>query len=206
MTAYTLTGRGVQQLSASVTRIFVTVTAFPPNLKFGSAEPTNYYHLGLIRPGVNGFYQPPVSIEGLDCFFDLPSGVTQFGYNLAPGTTINVSENTSPALAIATSTPVTNTTVSHVGFKVTGTSSDVFPTAGTGYFVAVDYGYAATLGGSTTYVSTLSAQTLNSDGTWTAQFLGSEFAGHSFWNFFPFVTTDGSTHYLDSNSTKVQIT
>lgn len=206
MSSYTLTGRGVQHLSATVTRLFFSVTAFPGNLKFGSANPTNYYHMGLIRSGVNGFFANTWPLEGLDTFLDLPSGTTDIGYAFAAGVSCTVIENTSPTLAIACTSPVTGTTVSHVGLALSGTSSDVYPTAGTGYSIAADYGYASTLGGSTTYVGTAWPATVLSSGNWTLALPAGFNAGHSFWNFFPYVTEDGSTQILASNTIKIQVT
>lgn len=204
MATYTLTGSGTQELTASTTRLFIIVTTFPGNLKFGAATPTNYYHLGLIRPGISGFWAAPVPVEGLDTFMDLPTGTAQIGYNFAAGVTATVSENSSTALAITTVTPVTGSTVPRATLTITGTSTDVYPTSSTGLYIWADMGYAATLGGSTTYVTTLGA-TVASDGSWSIPVSTTYTTGHTFWNMFPFVGDSTQGSILASAATKVQL-
>lgn len=96
MVAYSLTGMGVQALTAGTRRLFIDVTALPGDLKFGTANPTNYYHLGLIRAGVLGHFADPVPIEAVNAFLDLPSGTDSIGYSLHPGAVISVAEDALP--------------------------------------------------------------------------------------------------------------
>lgn len=87
-----LSGAGVTGLSNNVTRLFVTVTVFGPGYSTGRSAPTNYYHLGLLRLGVQGAYFPSVPIDGASIVLDVPPGVTSLGYSLTPGTAITVQE------------------------------------------------------------------------------------------------------------------
>jgi hypothetical protein len=96
MAAYNLTGSGVQALTAGTVRLFVEVTTAAQTSGFGKANPLNYYHLGLLRAGVTGFFAAPVPIEGLNTFMDLPSGTDSLGYSLEGGTAITVSEGATP--------------------------------------------------------------------------------------------------------------
>lgn len=192
MATYTLSGVGTQYLTAGTTQLQIVVTTFPGNLKHGTAFPTNYYHLGLIRPGDGGFYQPPIPIEGLDTWMPLPTNTTIIGYSLALGVTASVSEGLPGAPAIAATSPANGATVSHVGLVIAGTSTEVYPTSGTGLHVQVDYGWSTTLGGSTTYVSTYSPATLNSDGTWSAPINEPTFTSHTFWNFIAAIADSAS--------------
>ena len=96
MAAYDLTGSGVQALTAGTVRLFVQVTTAAPASGFGRANPLNYYHLGLLRAGVTGFFAAPVPIEGLNTLMDLPSGTDAIGYSLEGGTAITVIEGSTP--------------------------------------------------------------------------------------------------------------
>lgn len=93
MAVYTpLAGAGVQGLSSQVQRLIVEVLSYGPGYSTGRAAPQNYYHLGLLRLGVQGSYYPSVPIDGASILLDLPVGVNLLGYSLEPGTSISVTE------------------------------------------------------------------------------------------------------------------
>jgi hypothetical protein len=89
---YALTGSGVQALTAGTTRVAVDVTTPLTGSAFGQASPTNYFHLGLLRPGVGTGYAPVHAIDAAHIFVDLPAGATSLGYALFHGTAISVTE------------------------------------------------------------------------------------------------------------------
>ncbi|MBA0084852.1 MAG: hypothetical protein HRJ53_07645 [Acidobacteria bacterium Pan2503] len=92
MASYNLTGIGTQGLTAGTTRLFVSVTSFPGREKFGRANPTNYYDLGLLRAGVQGSFGATRDIDAALMFWDLPANTDTLGYSLFPGTNVTVSE------------------------------------------------------------------------------------------------------------------
>ena len=94
MATYDLTGWGVQALTPGVARIFVEVLVYPASTQAGQARPTNYYHIGLLRQGVQGAYGPVVPIDASEIFLDLYDGVTDLGYSLFGTGAIRVTEDT----------------------------------------------------------------------------------------------------------------
>lgn len=102
MAVYTLNGGGVQSLSAGVTRLLVDVLVFPGNPEVGAASPTNYFHIGLLRVGVNGSYAAVRAIDAASIFIDLPAGATSLGYSLFHGSSIRVTEQFAVPLGNAT--------------------------------------------------------------------------------------------------------
>lgn len=92
MATYDLSGAGVIALTPGVTRLFVEVLIYGGRAEAGAAIPTNYYHLGLLRVGVQGAYAPVRPIDATEIFIDLPDGATNLGYSLFDTTTIRVSE------------------------------------------------------------------------------------------------------------------
>lgn len=65
----------------------------------GQASPTNYFHVGLLRIGVQGSYGPVIPIDAASTFIDLPAGATTLGFSLFDTTNIRVTEQAAAALA-----------------------------------------------------------------------------------------------------------
>jgi len=91
-----LAGAGTQALSSNVSRLYIDVVTFGKVISTGRAAPTNYFHLGLVRLGVQGAYYPPVPIDAAQMVLDVPPGVTTLGYSLQDVTTITVIEVIGP--------------------------------------------------------------------------------------------------------------
>jgi hypothetical protein len=89
-----LAGAGAQGLTPGTNRLFVDVLSYGPGYSTGEAAPQNYYHLGLLRLGVQGAYYPAIPVDGASIVVDLPVGVTTLGYSLKSGTSIKVTEAT----------------------------------------------------------------------------------------------------------------
>lgn len=112
MATYTLSGTGIQSLTSGTARLFVEITTYPGGYSFGRAEPANLYDIGLLRLGVGAFFYPAEPIDAGNMVIDLPSGVTQLGYNLFGDTAISVGEGAPPGTPTATlTTSVDGTTV-----------------------------------------------------------------------------------------------
>lgn len=92
MSVYTLTGAGVQGLTASTVRLFIDVLAFGAGYSTGGATPTNYYHLGDLRLGRDGYYYPVTFVDGAQIVLEVPAGVNLLGYSLFGATSIRVTE------------------------------------------------------------------------------------------------------------------
>lgn len=97
MATYNLTGFGYQTLTSGTTRLFVEVTTYNGFYWFGKAQPANTRDLGVLRLGVGAFFYPMIGIDAGNMVIDLPSGVTQLGYNLFGDTAISVGEGAPPA-------------------------------------------------------------------------------------------------------------
>jgi hypothetical protein len=89
---YNLSGAGDQALTAGTNRLLVDVTGFRANPERGDARPTNYFHLGLLRPGAGAYYAPVRPIDAASMFLDLAQGTNTLSYALFGGTTIRVTE------------------------------------------------------------------------------------------------------------------
>jgi hypothetical protein len=92
MSTYSLSGAGVQALSAGVTAVHVTITTLPIAPSGGSANPTNYYHVGMLRFGDAVGYFDAIPIVGGPQWLAVPSGTTRCGYSLSGGSVISLVE------------------------------------------------------------------------------------------------------------------
>ena len=92
MAFYDLAGSGVQALSPGTTHLFLQATSLPANVSTGRAIPTNYFHVGLIRPQYQGASYPPQPIDATTMIVILPPLCDGLGYSLTPSTTIHVTE------------------------------------------------------------------------------------------------------------------
>jgi hypothetical protein len=94
---YSLSGSGTQTLSAGVTAL-VIVPTLPANYGAGRASPTNYYDLGLIRPGSANGFLPALPVDAPTQWLPLPIGTDRIGYAFLHGSSAVVTEifSTSP--------------------------------------------------------------------------------------------------------------
>jgi hypothetical protein len=92
MATYSLSGAGVQALSAGVTAAHVTITTTPTNVGSGSANPANYYHIALLRFGDATGYFDAVPVVGGPQWLAVPVGTTRLGYACQNGAVISFAE------------------------------------------------------------------------------------------------------------------
>lgn len=92
MTAYTLSGSGVQALSAGTTAMYLAITTLPAGLPSGRANPTNHFDVGLVRFGdATGFFAP-VPVLGGPQWIGVPVGTTRMGYAMLNGAVVTATE------------------------------------------------------------------------------------------------------------------
>lgn len=91
-----LTGAGAIGLTSGVSALAITVTSFGAGTSIGSAAPADYFKLGALRLGNQGFYYPVRYIDGASIWIDCPPGVTTLGYSLFTTTAIQVIEEFQP--------------------------------------------------------------------------------------------------------------
>jgi hypothetical protein len=92
MATYTLSGSGVQALSSNVTALHITISTLPASAGPGSANPVNYYDVGVLRFGDATGYFDAVPVVGGPQWASVPVGVTRVGYALQPGAMVSVAE------------------------------------------------------------------------------------------------------------------
>jgi hypothetical protein len=77
---YSLSGTGIQTLTANTTSIYLTITTLPIGTEAGAAHPPDYYDVGQIRLGdATGFFDAIVVVGGPQ-WIGLPIGCTRVGY------------------------------------------------------------------------------------------------------------------------------
>jgi hypothetical protein len=77
---YSLSGTGIQTLTADTTSIYLTITTLPIGTEAGAAHPLDYYDVGQIRLGdATGFFDAIVVVGGPQ-WIGLPIGCTRVGY------------------------------------------------------------------------------------------------------------------------------
>lgn len=92
MSTYSLSGSGVQALSSNVTALHIAITTMATYPGQGTANPTNYYHIALLRIGdAVGFFDA-VPVTGGPQWMAVPAGATRLGYSCAAGAVISVAE------------------------------------------------------------------------------------------------------------------
>lgn len=92
MAVHDLSGAGVIAVTPGTTHLFVDVLVFGANLSTGSAIPTDYFHLGALRLGVNGSYYHVQYIDAASMIIDVPPNVNVLGYSCHDVTSIRVTE------------------------------------------------------------------------------------------------------------------
>ena len=91
MAPYTLTGSGIQAISAPGC-LAIVVTVFPTAYGAGNASPSNWYDLGLLRVGNAQGYLSTVPVDATNLLLPCPAAATHLGYSLKPGVTITAEE------------------------------------------------------------------------------------------------------------------
>src|SRR5919205_4667546 len=92
MSSYTLSGTGVQALSANVTALHVAISTVPAVAGLGRANPSSYYDVGLLRFGDGTGFWSPFPINGGPQGFGVPYGTTQLGYSIFGAGVVTVTE------------------------------------------------------------------------------------------------------------------
>jgi hypothetical protein len=93
MAVFDLSGGGIHALTPGTTHLFVQVLVYGAGYSTGLAVPTNYFHLGLLRLGVQGGFYPVIPIDAPEMRIDCPVGATDIGYSLQTTTSIRVTED-----------------------------------------------------------------------------------------------------------------
>lgn len=102
MSTYTLSGSGIQSLSAGTGALHVTLVSVPDPAGNGGANPLDYYGVGVLRAGDSVAFWEPFTVCGGPQWIGLPTGTTRIGYALPAGVTISVAEVAAPSpLALA---------------------------------------------------------------------------------------------------------
>lgn len=90
---YTLTGSGIQALSAGTTRVQFSVAADSGTMRIGRANPRNLAQQGLIRFGdATGWYRSE-PLDGDLVWLDCPHGTTRMGYSMIDGASYTATED-----------------------------------------------------------------------------------------------------------------
>jgi len=92
MATYTLSGSGVHALSANVTALHVTITTLPDEPGEGTANPTDYYDIALVRFGDAVGFFASVPIVGGPQWLAVPNGCTRIGYSCEDVVVLSVAE------------------------------------------------------------------------------------------------------------------
>lgn len=92
MATYSLSGTGVQALSANVTAAHVTITTTPSNSRVGTANPANLYDVCLLRFGDATGYFDAVPVVGGPQWLAVPLGATRCAYACKGGAVISFAE------------------------------------------------------------------------------------------------------------------
>lgn len=92
MATYSLSGSGTQTLTTGTGALYVTITTLPSGSGHGDANPTDYYGIGLIRPGNATAYWEPFAVIGGPQWMPVPYGTTRIGYALLDGAVVSAVE------------------------------------------------------------------------------------------------------------------
>lgn len=92
MATYSLSGSGVQALSANVTALHVTITTSPANAGAGGGNPAIAYGIATLRMGDATGYFDAVPVVGGPQWLAVPAGTTRIGYDLAGAAVLSVEE------------------------------------------------------------------------------------------------------------------
>lgn len=92
MSTYSLSGSGIQTLTANTTALHIDVTTVPGEAGTGRSNPTAHYDIGLIRFGDATGFWAPIPIVGGPQWQGVPIGTTRIGYAFLHGATADISE------------------------------------------------------------------------------------------------------------------
>lgn len=102
MSTYTLSGTGVQTLTAGCTQLSISITTHSSRSTTGAANPSNYFQEGLLRFGnANGYYHA-LPVDAATQLVTVPNQSDRLGYALIGGAVISVVEvfnTTTPTVA-----------------------------------------------------------------------------------------------------------
>jgi hypothetical protein len=90
-----LHGKGIQSLTPGTTLIDVLPTTYPPRATIGEANPPNWYHIGLLRFGSSGFFQPAFPIDADNMWVPVPPGADEVAYSIMSGGVVTIEETIS---------------------------------------------------------------------------------------------------------------
>lgn len=178
MSTYTLSGSGVQALSANTTALHVTISTLPAGAGTGTANPPNHYQVAQLRPGDGTGYWDPIPVTGGPQWLGLPAGTTTIGYNVQGAGVLTVVEViggtspfTGPAGPTGSTGPAgpTGATGATGPTGATGATGSAGPTGPTGPAGPTGPTGPAGASGGTTYfqeVDLASDVTLSATATW----------------------------------------
>jgi hypothetical protein len=92
MSTYSLSGTGIQALSAGVTAVHVDVTTVPTNSRVGTSNPANLYDVAMLRWGDASAFFDALPVVGGPQWIAVPAGATRLGYACKGGAVISVVE------------------------------------------------------------------------------------------------------------------
>lgn len=92
MASFSVSGSGTHTLSANTTALHVHVDTDSDVSSDGRANPTNRFHVGLLRAGDGTGWWRAWPIDANDAWFGLFQGVDRIGYALEGGAAITVTE------------------------------------------------------------------------------------------------------------------
>jgi Collagen triple helix repeat (20 copies) len=128
MSTYTLSGSGVQALSAGVGKLYITPSVVPGGIGIGRANPANYYDLALLRLGDSDKYYPAFPLDANGMVVAVPDGCDSLGYKLLQSISITVVEVIGPSPFVGPAGP----TGSAGAAGATGATGPAGPTGATG--------------------------------------------------------------------------
>lgn len=92
MVDWTIAGAGEHLLPSDLAALQAQTTVVPAGIGYGNAEPINYYHLGLYRFSINGWFLPAQPFDADFQFIPVPPGATSFSWNMTGTAEMGITE------------------------------------------------------------------------------------------------------------------
>jgi hypothetical protein len=92
MATFSLSGIGIETLSAGVGALHCHVDTYPPRYGSGSANPESLYKVGQVRAGNASAWWRVQPIDAEDCWIGIPVGSTRLGYAMDESTEVTCTE------------------------------------------------------------------------------------------------------------------